>query len=129
MTGPPYAIPKPALADSLAGVVARLTGGDSTQVGKIHWQQSDARSLGNAPAREYGMGSGSLPVIARTSPDRSTITFATQHYLPWPDGTLPPPKSIADDPEMLKHELYHAETGDMGHTSPLLAALMNYRGK
>lgn len=137
--GPPKAIGKPASADSLAGVLARLFPQlvDSAAVDRIQWRQSPELKVGTAPADVYQYRTNEpqdrftmVPLIAKAERDHGIpfVTFAARNW-PNPNG------SWAEDPEVVKHEMFHAMSNnkkDWRHDpsrSPLFRTLEDYRGR
>jgi hypothetical protein len=119
-------MPKPSAADSLAGVIARLTGTDSGRVSKIRWMQDVRPYLEVRPAQEYRyqLPAGTqvsrlatVPIVALT--EGRTITFATdKNGMPW-----------SNDETVLKHEMVHAMTGRMDHPNDLFLKVELYHGR
>jgi hypothetical protein len=117
---------KPLAADSLAGVIARLTGVDSSLVAKIRWLRDSRPYLDQRPASDYRYQlpagatlspSAMVPIVANTA--GLTITFAT-------DKNGEPRSS---DESVLKHEMLHAMTGRMDHPASLFQKVESYRGR
>ena len=113
-------IPAPAYADSLAGVIVRVTGkGDSADVARVTWWQSPESWLGldwisTEPYRYRDSTlKGEAPMVAQADLARWRITFAKNQLTPF----------------MAKHELLHlfARTGD--HPAALFGPLESYTGR
>lgn len=130
---------KPASADSLAGVIARLFGVDSSDVSKVRWYQLNNDHTSTADPAQYAYRGPVDPRanrgIAQTNweDDTPVVTFARKVN---PVGAVfgaPAPlgKSWATDPETVKHELGHAMVPDMkgGHPAELFRLLETYRGR
>ena len=116
----PHHIPAPPYADSLAGVVVRVTGkGDSADIAKVTWWQSPEGWLGldwisTEPYRYRDSTlKGEAPIVAQADIARWRITFAKNQLTPF----------------MAKHELLHlfARTGD--HPAALFGPLESYTGR
>jgi hypothetical protein len=113
----PVPMLKPACADSLAGVVTRLAGGDSALVGTIRWQQSPEKVLDWVTGEEYayrGPQGDLVPIAAVTAFAPLRVTFAK--------GTLP-------CPDVVKHELVHAVGHVLGHPAGVFQPVERYRGR
>ncbi len=113
----PIGIPKPASADSIAGVVARLVGGDSVAVGRIGWYRSPERALFWVAGEEYayrGPQSDLVPVTAQADLKEFAVTFA---------------KGTERNSEIIKHELAHLLIPVVGHPADVFVKLEAYRGR
>lgn len=132
-------IAKPASADSLAGVIARLCGADSGKVAGLAWRQSPLGTLERVLARTYAYRGqaydtgdlwATVGTIAQSDVKEWSITFAARKYMPYyPGGPTPVDGTYADDAETVKHELMHVLTADMGHPQKLFQVVEAYRGR
>lgn len=130
---------KPATADSLAGVVARLCGADSSKVADIEWRQSPLGTLERVLARTYAYRGqaydtgdlwATVGTIAQADLKEGSITFAARKYRPsYPGGPTPADGTYADDAETVKHELMHILTAEKGHPRKLFQVVEGYRGR
>lgn len=114
----PHQIPAPAVADSLAGVVARVVGGDSASVGRIKWYVAPDRMLRWSPSDEYayrGIRKGQMvPIVAEADIRRYRITFA---------------EGNERDVEITKHEIAHILLRTPTHPAEPFKRLEAYRGR
>lgn len=115
-------IPKPASADSLAGVVARVGLPilcDSSVVAGVTWWQSPDATLGWVKTDEYAYQGASpwrdlTPLGARADLGRQRIIFARGEAVP----------------AQVKHELTHLECRQSDHAdTALFQRIETYRGR
>jgi hypothetical protein len=143
LNGPkPVPIQRPAVADSLAGVLSRLFPGvvDSASVDRIHWmRQGQPNQLGWAPQVNYAYRQGptfrgmDAPVVAKADPKSSTITLSPWAYFQEKPGSRQwlGVRTDAEDPEIVKHEMLHLmhPAAKNGHPADLFATVESYRGR
>ena len=118
------AILPPIAADSLAGVVARIAGGDSARVGTIRWRETSASGLGAVPASMYNYRPS-----WRAYGDRPVATQA-RAYL----SSLAPPvvwiaRGWTDSVAVIKHELVHVLLRSTTHDPAVFARVETYTGR
>lgn len=115
----PTTVPAPATADSLAGVVARLTGTDSALIRKVTWKQSRESYLGlnwiSTDAYRYRDSAlrGDAPIAAEADLNTWTLTFAKGQMTPL----------------VIKHELAHLMMREAGHPPAIFAKIEAYGGR
>lgn len=115
----PHQIEKPATADSLAGVIARVFPGraDSSDVARMEWWLSPERILRWVPSKEYayrGAVTRDLaPIAAEADLARFRVTFANGQ----------------GDVELVKHEMTHLMLMQASHPEHVFKTIEEYRGR
>jgi hypothetical protein len=118
----PRPIPKPASADSLAGVIARLfpLQADSADVGRMTWAVSQESWLGlnwistDAYAYRGVPQDETAPTVGMADLNAFRITFV---------------HGYENNPTIIAHEMLHLMLREPGHPAATFARLESYRGR
>lgn len=118
---------RPTSADSLAGVVARVVGGDSTRLGSVIWLSAPSLGWGSVePFAAYRPGWGRWKGSGRF------VKIAARTYLGprwWRPVIIVIAQRYVAHPGVIKHELAHALLGTPTHPPALFSRIEAYAGR